>query len=103
MKSWSSEHLAGAAAAQLLGGGRSGGPERAVIDSRQAGPQALFVGLPGSRTDGGRFASQALAAGAWGVLVAPEHAQAALAGGYPGAVLSADDPLRSLQRLATAW
>ncbi|MDE3133985.1 MAG: UDP-N-acetylmuramoyl-tripeptide--D-alanyl-D-alanine ligase, partial [Acidobacteriota bacterium] len=61
---------------------------------------------------GGSFAAAALAAGAWGVLVAPEHAQAALAGGGPagpppsvtiGAVLTAADPLAALQRLANAW
>ena len=50
------------------------GPESAVIDSRQAGPGALFVGLPGEHDDGGRFAPQALAAGAWGVLTTPQHA-----------------------------
>ena len=36
------------------------------------GPGDLFVGLRGERADGGAFAAQALAAGAWGVLVAPE-------------------------------
>jgi len=54
--------------------------------------------------DGGRFAGQALAQGAWGVLVAAEHAGAAAAahrGG--GAVLAAADPLLALQSLATAW
>ncbi|MCC9309792.1 UDP-N-acetylmuramoyl-tripeptide--D-alanyl-D-alanine ligase [Kitasatospora sp. RB6PN24] len=40
----------------------------AVIDSRQAEPGALFVALPGSRTDGHRFAVPAVAAGAVGVL-----------------------------------
>ena len=50
-----------------------GGPERAVIDSREAGPGDLFVGLPGAQADGGRFAAQALEAGAWGVLVGPQH------------------------------
>jgi UDP-N-acetylmuramoyl-tripeptide--D-alanyl-D-alanine ligase len=49
--------------------------------------------------DGGRFAAGALAAGAWGVLVGREHAEASGC----GAVLVADDPLAALQRLATAW
>ncbi|HEY2959505.1 MAG TPA: UDP-N-acetylmuramoyl-tripeptide--D-alanyl-D-alanine ligase [Actinomycetota bacterium] len=39
-----------------------------VADSRHATPGALFVALPGSRTDGARFAPAALAAGAAGVL-----------------------------------
>ncbi len=78
------------------------GPERVIIDSRQAGPGSLFVGLPGEHVDGGRFAPQALAAGAWGVLTTPEHAEAARCA-VPGTLLAADDPLTALQRLATAW
>jgi UDP-N-acetylmuramoyl-tripeptide--D-alanyl-D-alanine ligase len=73
-----------------------------TIDSRAVGAGELFVGLPGERADGGRFAPQALAAGAWGVLVAPEHADAARCA-VPGALLASEDPLRALQRLATAW
>jgi UDP-N-acetylmuramoyl-tripeptide--D-alanyl-D-alanine ligase len=73
-----------------------------VIDSREAGPGLLFVGLRGEHVDGGRFAPQALAAGAWGVLTTPEHAEAARCA-VPGALLAADDPLKAMQRLATAW
>jgi len=43
--------------------------ERVVIDSRQAGPGALFVPLPGSRTDGHEHLLDALARGAAAVLV----------------------------------
>ncbi|MBA2766307.1 MAG: UDP-N-acetylmuramoyl-tripeptide--D-alanyl-D-alanine ligase [Solirubrobacterales bacterium] len=85
---------------------RAPGPLRAVIDSRAVETGDLFVGLPGVNVDGGRFAAQALADGAWGVLVAPGHAEAArcAAGGRDGAaLLAADDPLAALQRLATAW
>jgi UDP-N-acetylmuramoyl-tripeptide--D-alanyl-D-alanine ligase len=78
------------------------GPERATIDSRDAGPGALFVGLDGGRVDGGKFAPQALAAGAWGVLVAPGHADAARCAA-PGVLLAAERPLEALQRLAGAW
>ncbi len=74
-------------------------PARATIDSRAVRAGDLFVGLPGENVDGGAFAAQALAAGAWGVLVAPEHAEG-LTGGH---VLVAGDPLRALQDLATAW
>jgi UDP-N-acetylmuramoyl-tripeptide--D-alanyl-D-alanine ligase len=70
-----------------------------TIDSRDVGPGDLFVGLPGTRDDGGRFAGAALDAGAWGVLVAPEHAVHAA----PGAVIAADDPLAALQALARSW
>lgn len=100
MRGWSPERVAAAAGGRLVAAGAGpGGPRRAVVDSRAVVEGDLFVGLPGERVDGGRFAAQALAAGAWGVLVAPEHA-AGLAG---GAVIAADDPLAALQRLATAW
>jgi UDP-N-acetylmuramoyl-tripeptide--D-alanyl-D-alanine ligase len=88
------------------------GPERAVIDSREVGPGDLFVGLPGASADGGEFAAGALEAGAWGVLVAPEHRDAATAAveGAVGdsacanaAVIVAPEPLISLQLLARAW
>jgi UDP-N-acetylmuramoyl-tripeptide--D-alanyl-D-alanine ligase len=103
VRQWSVERLASAADARLLASGSApGGPERVVIDSREAGPGTLFVGLPGARVDGGRFSDTALRAGAWGVLVAPEHASAALEAGR-GVVLCADEPLAALQRLARAW
>ena len=82
------------------------GPRCAVIDSRAVGRGELFVGLRGERQDGGGYAAQALNAGAWGVLVAPEHAELALAAalaGPGGAVLVHPDPLEGLQALARAW
>ncbi|HEX6021390.1 MAG TPA: UDP-N-acetylmuramoyl-tripeptide--D-alanyl-D-alanine ligase [Solirubrobacter sp.] len=90
--------MASAAGATLVAGA-DGGPMRAVVDTREISAGDLFVGLVGERVDGGRFAADALAAGAWGVLVAPEHASG-LSG---GAVLAADDPLAALQRLAREW
>ena len=103
MRSWTPEQVARAAGGRLVSPPPSHtGPERVTIDSRQAGPGSLFVGLEGERADGGRFAPQALAAGAWGVLTTPEHAEAARCA-VPGTLIAADDPLASLQRLATAW
>ncbi len=104
MRSWSPERVAEAAGARLAAPAPAGshGPSRATIDSRDVVAGDLFVGLPGETHDGGRFAAQALAAGAWGVLVAPAHAEAAVAAGA-GAVLVADDPLAALQSLARAW
>lgn len=78
------------------------GPSRVTIDSRDVGAGDLFVGLPGTRVDGGRFAADALAAGAWGVLVTPEHAEAARCA-KPGALIAAADPLAALGRLANSW
>jgi UDP-N-acetylmuramoyl-tripeptide--D-alanyl-D-alanine ligase len=103
MRLWSPDRIAQAAGARLLSPAPTAtGPDCAVIDSRRAGPGALFVGLPGVSVDGGRFAAHALAAGAWGVLTTPEHADAARCA-PPGALLAADDPLGALHRLATAW
>lgn len=99
MRAWGPDQVAEAAQARMVvPGSTQSGPERVVIDSRQAGPGALFVGLRGENVDGGRFAGQALEYGAWGVLVAPEHSD-----GLAGVVLAADDPLLALQRLARAW
>jgi len=106
MQTWTAEQIAHAAGAQLLTGDRptAAGPERATIDSRDAGAGVLFVGLPGERAHGGEFALQALAAGAWGVLTSPDHARAASEDPQTkGVVLAAEDPLAALQRLATAW
>ena len=59
---------------------RAGGPARARRSTRAtSGPGDLFVGLPGERVDGGALRrARRSAAGAWGVLVAPEHADGAL-------------------------
>ena len=65
----------------LLAARREGEWTRAVIDSREAGPGDLFVGLPGANVDGARFVDDALRQGAF----------AAITG------------LEALQTLATAW
>ncbi len=112
MRGWSVERIAQAAGAQVYESAvhriahPEAGPERVTIDSRQADPGALFIGLSGSNLDGGAFAAAALKEGAWGVLVTPAHAEpaaAAAAAGGPGAVLVAPDPLLALQKLARAW
>ena len=104
MRDWTPERVAAAAGARLVSPppAGAGGPQRAVVDSRQAGPGDLFVGLRGEHEDGGRFAPQALAAGAWGAIVAPDAAEAARCA-PPGVLLAADEPLTALQGLAGAW
>src|SRR5436305_15107849 len=78
MKDWTAEQIAEASGTQLISPGAArGGPARAVIDSREAGPDALFFGLRGANVDGGRFAAAALNSGPRGALVAPAHAEAA--------------------------
>jgi UDP-N-acetylmuramoyl-tripeptide--D-alanyl-D-alanine ligase len=102
MMDWTPQRVARAAGARLAGSAPadSAGPARVTIDSREAGPGDLFVGLPGTQADGGRFAAQALAAGAWGVLVAPAHADRCPP---ERVVLAAEDPLAALQALARSW
>ena len=99
MRDWDGERVAAAAGAEVVARGADGGPARATIDSRQAGEGDLFFGLPGEHADGGEFAAAALEAGAWGVVVTPEHAEG-LEGGW---VLAAADPLAALQSLAHGW
>ena len=68
-------------------------PTRAVVDSRLAREGDLFVGIKGDRVDGGAFAEQAVEAGCWGALLAPEHALRLAAIAHPnrkGAVMYAD-------------
>ena len=110
MRGWDASRIAHAAGARLIAAPSRTvdqlGPRRAVIDSRAVAPGELFAGLRGEHHDGGKYGAQALHAGAWGVLVAPEHAERALAGalaGPSGAVLVHPDPLLGLQALARAW
>jgi UDP-N-acetylmuramoyl-tripeptide--D-alanyl-D-alanine ligase len=104
VRDWSPERVAQAAGGRLATPApRSDGPLRVVIDSRGVGPGDLFVGLPGERVDGGRFAAQALAAGAWGVLVANEHTRLGGQSPQSRAVIAVDDPLVALGSLARAW
>ncbi|WP_454854626.1 UDP-N-acetylmuramoyl-tripeptide--D-alanyl-D-alanine ligase [Promicromonospora soli] len=63
-----------------------------IIDSRDAGPGALFVALPGERVDGHNFAAAAVAAGATLVLASREL------DGLPTVVV--DDPQTALGELA---
>jgi UDP-N-acetylmuramoyl-tripeptide--D-alanyl-D-alanine ligase len=97
MRGWDAARVAAAAGAKLVRDA-PGGPSRVVIDSRAAGPGDLFVGLTGENTDGGRFAAAALEAGAWGVLVGPDWAEA-----EGGAVLVAEGPLAAMGALAREW
>jgi UDP-N-acetylmuramoyl-tripeptide--D-alanyl-D-alanine ligase len=106
----SADRIAAEAGADVAVAGAGGRPERAVADSRQVRPGDLFFGLRGERADGGEYASQALEAGAWGVVVEPERARslARAAGDRPagergGWVLAARDPLATLRELARAW
>ena len=103
MIEWDAARIAEAAGARLLHGSQPGA-RGLSMGWREVAPGDLFVGLGCERVDGGIYAAQALAEGAWGVLVADEHAEA-LRGrdSPPGALLAHPDPLSALQALACAW
>lgn len=102
MNAWTAAELAEAAGGRLVAGDPDApGPEGVTIDSREAGPGVLFVGLPGENVDGGSFAGQAIDAGAWGVLVAEEHAERLA--GADAVVIVCADPLAALGSAAAAW
>ena len=96
------EEIARAAGARVVAAGAGEAPARAVVDSRAVAPGDLFVGIPGERTDGGRFAAAAIADGAGGAVVTPEHAQAAAAA-RPAYVFEAADPQAALAGIARTW
>ena len=82
-----------------------------VSDSRLAIPGSLFVGLPGEHVDGGKYAQEAVRAGAVAVLVSEESSRqqrlgAELASRGVG-ILAHEQPLTALRRLAefhrAAW
>jgi len=96
--------VAGAAGGELRAGDpEAAGPARAVVDSRELRAGDLFVGLAGARADGGEFADAALAAGAWGALVSPAHAERLASKRSDAAVIACESPLTGLQALARAW
>src|SRR4051812_44356453 len=102
--------IAEAAGGRLVAGDpERPGPRRAVVDSRSVAADELFAGLPGERVDGGEFAERAIAAGAWGVLVADAHADRITSGSAQQAsaaapvVIAVRDPLAALQSLAREW
>ena len=96
--------VAEAAGGELLGGDPAlDGPRRAVVDSRDVRAGDLFVGLRGSNADGGRFARDALEAGAWGALVGPARARELVAGGAHAPVIGCTNTLAALGSLARAW
>ncbi len=102
----SPDEIALGAGATVAAAGHGGRPGRAVVDSREVREGDLFFALPGERADGGEFAADALAAGAWGVVVDPARSRLLTRGDEAsdgGWVLAATEPLAALQGLATAW
>lgn len=101
MQQWTAEEIAELAGAKLVLGADENGPEGVTIDSRMVADGKLFFGLRGESGDGGTYAEQTLAAGAWGVLVRPEYVTGLTF--ERGVVLTSEDPLGSLALLARSW
>ena len=96
---WTADWLADACAGRVVvdaGGSATG----FAIDSREARPGDLFVGIPGARNDGGEFAAQVIESGAWGALVTPDHSSASDTAG--GTVIEHPDPVAALGMIASA-
>ena len=108
VKSWTPEQVAAAAGARLIAVLRRPGtadPTARWSTPARPGRERCSSGSRARTSMGVASRPQALAAGAWGVLVADAHGVAAASGGPGdgGVVLACGEPLRSLQRLATAW
>ena len=106
--------ITAALGAEVVVEGSAEPPRRATINSTEAGPGDLFFGLRGERVDGGKFAVQAIEAGAWGAVVSssfkthftPHSGQKGVLaeGGKAGAwVFVVEDPLAGLHTLAREY
>ena len=73
--------------------------DHTVIDSREAGPGALFVAIVGVKHDAHRFVAEVLARGATGVVIQSDHMQETI-GPSEGFVVHVDDTTRALADLA---
>jgi UDP-N-acetylmuramoyl-tripeptide--D-alanyl-D-alanine ligase len=108
---FTAEQIAAVTGAKIVVRGDENHPQRAIIDSSEAGEGDLFFGLRGERVDGGEFAPAALDGGAWGAVaeattVRSLFVEAETKGertSSNGWVFAVDDPLSALQALATAW
>ena len=86
-------------------GGRDPVIRSLTVDSRTAGPGALFAALPGSRLHGAEFIAAAVARGAAAVLTDAEGARIA-AGALAGAEVAlvvAEDARQTLAQTAALW
>ena len=98
------EELVAATGATLVSGPTDRVCRGCAIDSRQVGPDGLFVAFKGERVDGNRFAASALEAGAACVCCTaePDEAARAAAAASHAALVRVDDPEEFLLKLA-AW
>ncbi len=72
-----------------------------AADSRAAGPGVLFAALPGAKTDGARFVTDAVAAGAAAILMGADAPSPPTTGAAP--ILRAADPRLALAKIAARF
>lgn len=99
--SWVAETLRGAG--YEIAETADGAVDAVTVDTRKGCSGALFVALPGSRSDGHAFIEDAVSRGASALLVSRERAEEAvrLSSGRP--VFAVPDTLAALQALAAAY
>ena len=99
--SWVAETLRGAG--YEVADAADGAVDAVTVDTRKGCSGALFVALPGSRSDGHAFIEDAVTKGASALLVSRERAEEAmkLSSGKP--VFAVPDTLAALQALAAAY
>ncbi len=103
MKSLDSNKIARMAGGTLIGPAHASKVKSITIDSRTAGPGALFVALSGAERDGHDFVTEAFQKGAACALVSTKHAhriKAKLEGTHQGSLIAVEDPLSALQLMA---
>jgi len=100
--------IAAALGAEVVAEGSGESPQRATINSAEAGPGDLFFGLRGENRDGGEFAAAAIEGGAWGAVVSPAWRSSFLAEGAKkderrAWTFVADDPFAAMHSLAREY
>ncbi|HAZ46672.1 MAG TPA: UDP-N-acetylmuramoyl-L-alanyl-D-glutamate--2,6-diaminopimelate ligase, partial [Cyanobacteria bacterium UBA11371] len=87
-------------------------PEHPALDAEVKGlktnshacePGDLFIGMPGTRVDGGEFWPSAIASGAVAALVSPEAAQKAATTGETPCVIPVSDMTKACASVAAAF
>ncbi|HCF27584.1 MAG TPA: UDP-N-acetylmuramoyl-L-alanyl-D-glutamate--2,6-diaminopimelate ligase, partial [Cyanobacteria bacterium UBA11049] len=75
-----------------------------ATNSHACQPGDLFIGMPGTRVDGGEFWQSAIASGAVAALVSPQAAQkAGGAGDTVPCIIAAKDIVKACAQVATAF
>lgn len=73
-----------------------------TTNSHACQPGELFIGMPGTRVDGGEFWQSAIASGAVAALVSPQAAKQVVGGTEP-CVIAATDMIRACAQVAAAF